>query len=57
MPTFMLRKVDSALWALVKARTATDQVTLQGLLVWLMTLYAKRGLTAFEAIDGKYPRS
>lgn len=56
MPTFMLRRVDSDLWARVKARAAGDRVTLQGLLVWLMELYAKRGLSAFEAIDGKYPR-
>jgi hypothetical protein len=52
----MLRRVDSELWARVKARAALDRVSLQGLIVWLLTVYVKRGLTAFEAIDGKFPR-
>ena len=57
MPTFMFRKIDPELWRRVKSRAAADGLTIQGLMTWLMQLYAKRGLSPFEAIDGKYQRN
>ena len=56
MPTYMIRKVEPELARKVKVKAAQDQVSIQGLVTWLLTLYVKRGLSAFEAIDGKYPR-
>jgi len=56
MPTFLLRKVDDKLWRDVKARAASEGIPLRGLIVWMLAIFAKRGLSAFEAIDGKYPR-
>lgn len=57
MPTYMMRAIDPDLWRKVKSRAAADGVNMRGLILWLLALYAKRGLTPFEAIDGKCPRS
>lgn len=56
MSTYMMRQVDDKLWTAFKSRAAADGVPLRGLLLWFVALYVRRGLTAFEAIDGKYPR-
>jgi len=52
----MMRQIDNDLMRAVKTKTAADDISIRGLLVWLLELYVKRGLSAFEAIDGKYPR-
>ena len=52
-----MRAIDPDLWRKVKSRAAADGVNMRGLILWLLALYAKRGLTPFEAIDGKCPRS
>ncbi len=55
--SFLMRPIDPRFWQKVKNRASGDEVTLRGLILWMLAIYVKHGLTAFEAIDGKYPRS
>lgn len=54
--TYMMRQIDNELMRKARTRATEDSISIRGLLIWLLELYVKRGLTAFEAIDGKYPR-
>jgi hypothetical protein len=56
MSTYMMRGVDSELWRTFKAKAAADDLPLRGLLLWFVRLYVRHGLTAFEALGGKFPR-
>lgn len=38
---YLLRDIPEDLWNRVKARTSTDGRTLRGLMLWLLTKYAK----------------
>ena len=55
--SFLLRPIDAKFWDRVKARAASDRVTLRGLVLWLLGIYVKHGMTAFEAIDGPYKQT
>lgn len=56
MSTYMMRQIDNDLMRGVKARAIDDAISVRSLLIWLMRLYLRHGLTAFEAIGGKFPR-
>lgn len=42
--TYLLRGIDPALWAAVKARAATDGHTIRWVIVTLLTRYVARGV-------------
>ncbi len=54
--SYIMRPLDPTFWRKVKARASADEISLKSLILWMLRLYVKHGLTAFEAIDGKYPR-
>lgn len=56
MSTYMMRQIDNELMRKVKTRIAADNISVRGLLVWLLELYVKHGLTGFEALGGRFPR-
>jgi hypothetical protein len=55
--SFIMRPIDPEFWEKVKSRALADRVTLKGLILFMLRIYVKRGLSCFEAIDGKYTRS
>lgn len=56
MSTYMMRQIDNDLWRKAKTRATSDGLSMRSLILWLIAIYVKRGLSAFEAIDGKMPR-
>lgn len=50
MASFILRKVDDALWAKFKAQAEKEGRPLRWVVLRLITLYIERGL---DAIEGK----
>jgi hypothetical protein len=41
MPAYILRDIDTDLWARVKERAALDGRSLRGLILWLLERYAE----------------
>ena len=48
MASFIIRKIDEALWTKVKAQAEKEGRPLRWLLLRLLTLYAAKGLDALE---------
>lgn len=48
MPMFVLKDIDPALWARVRARLQADGYRIRDVALRLFELYADRGLSALE---------
>ncbi len=44
MPEYLIRQIDSALWAAVKARAAREGRTVRGLILLLLQRYVQHGI-------------
>lgn len=55
MPAYILRTIDPALWATVKARAAEDGMPLRAIILKLLALYGagKLTLTAGKAVTSR----